>query len=135
MTDADPYAELRKRPGWWARLAGEDLDLSALAEDLRIEGVRIIVLDGRYYLGADELNEMPTEDSAGVERRAGEIVRILNGAAKLAYGNSREVRVEAGVLVTATGEVRSFVHMAGTIRSRGRVSTNLTVGGADGAPP
>jgi hypothetical protein len=116
----DPNAELRQHPGWWAVLHGEALDLETLGA-LRLPGVRIGLFDGRYYLSADEFAALPREQSAEVDRRATEIVRVLNGAARVEHGNSREVSVGTVALVGADGRAEMIVHAeaAGlTIRAR-----------------
>jgi hypothetical protein len=117
----DANAELRQHPGWWAELQGEALDLQTLAGSVRLPGVRIEFFDGRYYLVADEFAALPREQSAEVDRRATEIVRVLNGAARVEHGNSREVSVGAVALVGADGQAERIVHASTTgltIRSR-----------------
>jgi hypothetical protein len=135
VSTEDPHAELPRRPGWWVRLAGEALDLETLAAEVRLDGVFIVKLDNRYYLYAAELQTVSNEESAAVERRAAQILRILNGSSKLVHGNAREVTVEAVVLVGDDGHVQSLVHMSGTIRGRGRLSASFSGGNEDVPQP
>jgi hypothetical protein len=89
MTDApDPNQELRLHPGWWARLEGEEFDLEALARALGDRSpVQIRQFDGRYYLRSAELD--PLNESGDVETRVGEVLRIVNGAARVQNGDTR----------------------------------------------
>ena len=128
MNAPDPNRELRLHPRWWARLEGEQPDLEALAEALGDRGpVQIRQLDGRYYLRMAEFDRL--DESAEVETRASEVLRIANGAARVQYGDSREVRVDAVARVGPNGQIQHFVHLSGAIHARGRVSAALTVNG------
>jgi hypothetical protein len=129
MTEArDSNRELRLHPGWWARLEGEELDLQGLAGALgRPQPVQIRKCDGRYYLRMAEFDQL--DESGDVETRAAEILRIVNGAARVQYGNSREVRVDATARIHPDGQIQHFVHLSGAIHARSRVSGTLTVGG------
>jgi hypothetical protein len=90
----DANQQLRRHPGWWARLEGEEFDLEALAGALGDRSpVQIRQFDGRYYLRMAELDELT--DSGDVETRAGEVLRTVNGAARVQYGDNREVQVDA----------------------------------------
>jgi hypothetical protein len=89
--------------------------------------VQIHKFDGRYYLRMVELDQL--DESGDVETRAGEILRIVNGAARVQYGNSREARVDAAARVHPDGQIQHFVHLSGAIHARSRVSATLTVGG------
>jgi hypothetical protein len=89
--------------------------------------VQIRQFDGRYYLRMAEFDGL--DESADVETRASEVLRIVNGAARVQYGDSREVRVDAVARVEPNGQIQHFVHLSGAIHARGRVSATLTVGG------
>jgi hypothetical protein len=119
-------------PGWWARLHGEQLDLQALLTSVALEGLQIRRRDDQYYLHSDDFDGI--DASEAVERRAEEIVRVLNGAAQIHYGTHRPVRVGGVVSVTETGAMNAFVHLSGSIMARGRLSATLSVGGAPVAP-
>jgi hypothetical protein len=127
MTEApDPNRELRLRlhPGWWARLEGEEFDLTALAGALGDSSpVQIRRFDGRYYLRMAQFDQF--NESSDVETRAGEILRIVNGAGRVEYGNSREVRVDAAARVHPDGQIQHFVHLSGAIHARSRVSDSV----------
>jgi hypothetical protein len=129
MTDApDPNQELRLHPGWWARLAGGTFDLEALVGALGDRSpVQIRQFDHRYYLRMAEFDQLT--ESGDVETRAGEVLRIVNGAARIQYGDNREVRVDAAARVQPSGQIQHFIHLSATIHSRGRVSATLTVNG------
>jgi hypothetical protein len=116
-------------PGWWARLVGEGLDLQTLADSVRLPEVEVRSFDGRYYLCAEELQAATDEQSGDAERRAEEIVRVLNGAARVEHGNHREVHVDAAAKVREDGSIQHFVHLSGTIAARDRMSATLTVDG------
>jgi hypothetical protein len=124
----DPNKELRLHPGWWARLEGEKLDLeglvNALAEGSQVE---IREFDGRYYLRTIDFEDI--DESGDVEARAIEIVHILNGAARVQYGDSREVRVDAAARVQPDGQIQHFIHLSASLNVRARVSAKLTVSG------
>jgi hypothetical protein len=123
----DPNKDLRLHPGWWSRLEGEQLDQEALAEALGDRSpVQIRQFNGRYYLRMAEFDRL--DESADVETRASEVLRIVNGAARVQYGDSREVRVDAVARVGPDGQIQHFVHLSGAIHARGRVSATLTVG-------
>lgn len=124
----DPNKELRLHPGWWARLEGEKLDLEGLVNALAEGGqVEIRELDGRYYLRTIDFEEL--DESGDVEARAIEIVHILNGAARIQYGDSREVRVDASARVQPDGQIQHFIHLSASLNVRARVSAKLTVSG------
>ena len=129
MTDAsDPNQELRLHPGWWARLEGQQFDLEALAGALGdCSPVQIRQFDGRYYLRMGEFDQL--NESGDVETRAGEVLRVVNGAARVEYGDAREVRVDAAARVHPNGQIQHFVHLSGAVHARARVSATLTVNG------
>lgn len=133
MIDApDPDQELRLHPGWWARLEGEKLDLEALAGVLGHRSrVQVRQFDGRYYMKMVEFDQL--DESGDVETRAGEILRIVNGAARVQYGDSREVRVDAAARVQPNGQIQHFVHASAALHLRARVSATLTVNGESAA--
>lgn len=124
-SDANP--ELRNHQGWWARLAGEALDLQTFATSVRLPLVEVRKFDGRYYLRADDFQG--ASESGEVERRAEEIVRVLNGAARVEHGDSHEVHVDAATKVHTDGRVENFVHLSATVTGRSRVSATLAVAG------
>jgi hypothetical protein len=70
------------------------------------------------------------DESADVETRASEVLRIVNGGARVLYGDSREVRVDAVAKVEPNGQIPHFVHLSGAIYARGRVSATVTVNGS-----
>jgi hypothetical protein len=120
--------ELRRHPGWWARLEGDEFDLKALASTLDDRSpAQIHQFDGRYYLRIAEFDQF--RESGDVETRASEILRVLNGAARVQYGNNREVRVDAAARVQRDGQIQHFIHASGTIHARARLSATLTVNG------
>jgi hypothetical protein len=129
MTDApDPNQELRLHPGWWARLEGETFDLEPLAEALGDRSpVQIRQFDGRHYLRMAEFDQLT--ESGDVETRAGEVLRIVNGAARVQYGDNREVRVDAAARVQPDGQIQHFIHASGGIHARARVSARAEVNG------
>lgn len=127
--EPDSNAELRRNSGWWARLAGDALDLQTLAESVRLAAVQVRQLDGRFYLRADDLQGASSEQSGDVERRAEEILRVLNGAARVEHGNSREVHVDAATRVHVDGRIENFVHAPAHLTARSRMSATLTVTG------
>jgi len=134
-SEPDPSAELRAHPGWWARLAGEALDLRTLAETEGLPGVEVRTFDGRSYLRADEFQSASSEQSANVERRATEIIRVLNGAARVEHGAHREVGVDAAMKVHEDGQIQNFVNLAASIRPRSRLTATLTVGDQEAHVP
>jgi len=124
----DPNQELRLHPGWWARLDGEPFDLEALAGALGDRSaVQVVQFDGRYYMRMAELDQI--NDSGDVETRAGEVLRVVNGAARIQYGDNREVRVDAVASVQPNGQIQHFIHASATLQLRARVSASLTVNG------
>lgn len=124
----DPNEELCLQPGWWARLVGEKLDLEGLCEALGDRSpVQIRQVNGHYYLRMEEFDRL--NESADVETRASEVLRIANGAARVQYCDSREVRVDAVARVEPNGQIQHFVHLSVGICARGRVSATLTVNG------
>jgi hypothetical protein len=129
MTEApDANQELRRHPGWWARLEGEEFDLEALAVALDDRSqVQIRRFDDRYYLGMAEFDQLDAPDD--VQTRAGEVLRIVNGAARVQYGDNCEVRVDAAARVQPDGQIQHFIHVSGTIHARGRISGTLTTSG------
>lgn len=120
--------ELRGQPGWWARLEGDGFDVEALAAALDDRSpAQIRRFDGRYYLRMAEFDQI--HDSGDVETRASEVLRIVNGAARIQYGDNREVRVDAVARVQLDGQIQHFIHASGTIHARTRLSATLTVNG------
>lgn len=124
-TATDPNAELRQLPGWWARLAGERLDLDAFVA-LHLQGIEVRHLDGRYYLRAEAFADVG--ESSDVERVSEEIVGVLNGAARVEHGNSREVRIDTATRVHEDGRIEVFVNLAATVTGRSRLTVTLTTG-------
>jgi hypothetical protein len=132
--EPDPNAELRLHAGWWARLEGDKLDLETLAGAFGSESsAQVRWFDGHYYMRMSEFDSL--EQSDAVETRAGEVLRVVNGAARVEYGNSREVRVDAVARVQPTGEIQHFVHMSAAIHARSRISVTASVSGATDAEP
>lgn len=132
MIDADPNQELRLHPGWWARLEGETVDLEALARVLGDRSrVQVRQFDGRYYMTMAEFDQL--SESGDVETRAGEVLRIVNGSARVEYGDNRGVRVDAAAKVQPNGQIQHFVHLSAALHLRARVATTLTVNGESAA--
>lgn len=128
MTSQSDNGELRLHPGWWARLEGEALDLEALAKAFGDESsVQVRKFDGRYYVRMAEFDGIP--ESADVETRASEVLRVVNGAARVQHGNNAEVRIDAAAHVKPDGSILHTVHLSGSIRSRSRMTASLTVNG------
>jgi hypothetical protein len=129
MTDApDPNQELRLHPGWWARLEGERFDLEALAVALAGRSpMQVHQFDGRYYVRMAEFDQL--NESADVETRAGEVLRIVNGAARVQYGDNREVHVDAAAKVQTNGQIQHFIHVSASIHARARLSATVTING------
>ena len=129
MTDSpDANQELRRHLGWWARLEGEEFDLKGLAAALEDGSpVQIRQFDGRYYLRMAEFDQL--NESGDVETRASEVLRIINGAARVQYADNREVRVDAAARVQPDGQIQHFIHVSGGIHARSRVAATLTVNG------
>ncbi len=127
MTEApDANQELRLHPGWWARIQGEEFDLEGLDAALKDRSlVQVRQFDGRHYLRMAEFDQL--NESGDVETRAGEVLRIVNGAARVQHGNSREVRVDATARVQPDGQIHHFVHMSGTLHGRARLSATVRV--------
>jgi hypothetical protein len=118
--------ELRRHPGWWARLEGDEFDLKALASTLDDRSpAQIHQFDGRYYLRIAEFDQF--RESGDVETRVSEILRVLNGAARVQYGNNREVRVDAAARVQRDGQIQHFIHA-----KRNDPRTRTPLGHADG---
>ena len=132
MTDTpDPNQELRLHPGWWARLEGEKLDLEALAGALGDRSpVQVRQLDGRYYMRMEEFDQI--NESGDVETRASEVLRVVNGAARVQFGDHSEVRIDAAARVQPNGQIQHFIHLSATLHSRARVSATLTINGESG---
>ncbi len=129
MTGApDPNQEPRLHLGWWARLEGQTCDLEALAWALGDRSrVQVRQFDGRYYVRMAEFDQL--DESGDVETRAGEVLRIVNGAARVEYGDNSEVRVDASARVQPNGQIQHLIHLSATLHSRARVLTTLTVNG------
>ncbi len=133
MTEpSDPSQELRLHPGWWARLEGQSLDLEALANAFTdTSSVRVRQFDGRYYMRTPEFDGLVK--SGDVETRATEVLRVVNGAARVEHGDSREVRIDAAASVQPGGQIQHFVHASATQELRLRISTTLTIAGDSAA--
>jgi hypothetical protein len=123
---SDPNAELRRHPGWWVRLTGDALDLQTLATSVRLPTLKIGQLDARYYLRADDFQDASPEQSRDVERRGEEILRVLNGAARIEHDNSHAVHVEAATIVHSDGRIQNFAHLSATVEARSRVAATVT---------
>lgn len=129
--DADANHDLRRHPGWWARLEGNEFDLAALAATLDASiPVRIQRFADRYYLRLGVFEQL--HDSHEVETRAGEVLRILNGAARIQYGNNREARVDAAARVQPDGQIQHFIHASAMLHARSRLSATITINGESG---
>jgi hypothetical protein len=131
----DANRELRVRRGWWARLEGEELELLTLANEVQLPDVDVEELDGRFYLWADAFQAIEEDQGVLVEGRAEEIVRVLNGAARITHTNHREVRVDAAARVSDDGAIKHFIHMRANLTMRGRMTAKLTVGSEQQAEP
>jgi hypothetical protein len=104
-------------PGWWVRLNGDPMDLEALEESLSGEDLIVARRGDSFYLRAAEFEDFAADESASVDVRATEIVRILNAAAKVRLGDHRAVSVGS----TASAEqtlffVNNFSH--GSLQKR-----------------
>jgi hypothetical protein len=135
VTEAPPQQSQRPdEPGWWAKLKGEDLDLNALAESLTYDDLKIIRFGSGYYLRSSDFDGMTAAEE--VERCAGEIVRVLNGAATVHFGNHDPVEVDQVARVSKAGAIQHFVFLCGGIRLRSRAAITVrTSDDTEGATP
>lgn len=136
MTDpADTNQELRLHPGWWVRLDGEASDLEGLAGDLSgASPVEVREFDGRYYMRMVEFDRI--NESGDIETRASEVLRVVNGGARVQHGNNTEARVDAVARVRPDGRIDHFLHASsGSFRVRSRVSATLTAGDGSAVVP
>jgi hypothetical protein len=116
------------------RLKGEALDLDTLAASLSGEDLIVARLGEAYYLRARDFQGVSSSESGAVERRAEEIIRVVNGAAQVLLGNHHSVEVDRVALVTETGAIQHFVHMSGTVMGRARIEAALETCGASERP-
>lgn len=119
MTEAkfNLSADISQHPGWWALLDGEYFDMENLAYSVSQPHLQVRLLDERYYLWADDFQGHSSQQAKDVKRRADDIIRVLNGAAKVQFSLSREVHTNTIVRVRDDGEVeKSYFETLGTAR-------------------
>jgi hypothetical protein len=120
--------------GWWVGLSGDQFDLEALRESVRGDEIEIARWDEAYFLRSTDFESLA--ESAAVERRGNEIVRVLNGAALVHFGNHRAVGVDRVVLVNEDGSKKWFVQLNAGIQVRSRVGATVSsAGGVPEQPP
>lgn len=123
----DGYDQLA--PGWWVRLDGDRLDLKGLADQLSGDLLRVVPHGDRVYLHAADFESFSADDSAAVNRRAAEILRIVNGAARVSIGDHHPVSVSATALVNTDGSIQHTVHAAASLALGPRMRTKASVTG------
>jgi hypothetical protein len=129
VNEADPLSS-----GWWVRLEGESVDLVAVADGLSGE-LRVVRHGEHFYLHAPDFAGVAAHEAEAVERRAAEIVRILNGAAQVQFGDHRPISVGAVALVNEDGGIHHFVFASSAVAVTSRVRVELTIVGEKAPEP
>jgi hypothetical protein len=117
-------------PGWWARLSGDTLDLDALVESLSSDDLRVSRVGETYYLRSADFDVLPPSEATSVERRATEIVRVLNGALRVYLGSHDPVAVGGVSLVAETGAIQHFFSLT-PAETRDRAVPLTIIGGSE----
>jgi hypothetical protein len=121
-------------PGWWVHLDGHRFDLEELEEHVTSEGLRVVRHGDGFYLRAAEFEEFAADESSNVDRRAKEIVRIINAAAKVRVGDFGSVSVGPTALVGEDGSIQHTVHASASISMHPRMRVKGSVPGQPERP-
>ena len=120
-------------PKWLVRLKGERFDLENFPKLLCSLEVRVVEENGSFYLESSEFNSLTSAEE--VRERGRELIKIINGAAKLKQDNFLGISEDAIIRVGDDGNRHGYLFLeeAITIRTRVKVSAQSTVITADGS--
>lgn len=114
---------------WMIELGGERFDLHELLRLNSSPGLSFTEEDGRFYLRADEFDSCA--DAGEVLNRGREILRVINGVAKIEIQNWENVQA-VGVACNEANGTRTQFLFPQPIRGRSRVTATVMVIRADG---
>lgn len=119
---------------WLARLTGDGWELDQLSQMVRAPDLHVTKQDDGYYLQAAAFDNLT--DAGGVHALAKEMMPLLNGAAKLHFGEITPIDTDAVMSVDEQGQrqVTVIAFADAGIRFRLRGSATATVIGPDGVP-
>jgi len=117
-------------PKWLVRLKGERFDLEDFPKLLRSPEVRIVEVDGSFYLESSEFNSLTLAEE--VRERGRALIKLINGVTKFNRDNFLGISEDAITRLEDDGKRHNFVFLEGGITIRTKVSGQPTVITADG---
>lgn len=111
---------------WLVQLKGHRFDLEELTTKFHTPDVSIIKKDNEYYLKSEEFDSLTKPSD--VLSAASKIIELVNGAVKIFAGRFQNVHVSGSICeISKCGERKHYIHLAGTIHVRTRVSATVIV--------
>lgn len=118
---------------WRVRLHGEDIDLSSLVSALTDPGLQVLEDHGEHYLRGTALEGFTEAEK--VLAYVDDVLPVINGAAKVHFGDGEPVRSDTVYRVHDDGRRDAFVVLSGVIKARSRVTGVASVVGRSASPP
>lgn len=118
-------------PKWLVRLKGERFDIEDLPELLHSPEFSVVEENGSFYLQSTEFDFLTSTNE--VRERGRALIKLINGVARFDRENFLEVSEDGVTRVEDDGKRHHYVFLEGAIKSRGKVSSRLTVITADGS--
>ena len=87
---------------WLVQLTGEKFDLEELPKKFTSEKLIVIEKDGKYYLKSSGFNSLI--NNSEVQKKAKELLELINGAVKIKMPNYRLVNIDAVVEIDEEGQ-------------------------------
>lgn len=128
-----PYKEEFTMPKWLVRLKGERFDLEDFPKLLRSPEVKVVEEDGSFYLESSEFNSLTSAEE--VRERGRALIKLINRVTKFNRDNFLGISEDAIIRVEDDGKRHGYLFLeeAVTIRTRVKVSAQVTVIAADGS--
>lgn len=110
---------------WRVKITGESFDLKNLSKSLNSPELSITKIGQDYFLKSTDFNSL--EKDKDVQKKADEILSLINGTAWLVLDMRKPLRSGSIVLVNNDGKIiSSTVLLSGSIKGQSRVIARMT---------
>ena len=112
---------------WLVRLKGDKFDLINLSKNFRLPKLKIEAAeDGNYYLKSIKFTSLSKADD--VRLTAIQLLKIVNGVAKLHLSNLEIIELDCLVLIQQNGKRKYYEYLSGKVNIKSRtIVANLSV--------
>jgi len=95
---------------WLVQLTGNTVDLEELSNSLKSAEFSVFYAEDAYLLKSKDFNDITDPDA--VLKRAGEILTLINGGAKLAFGARDPLQIAQVVRIDKDGKRNIYTYVS-----------------------